>query len=98
MVLQAMQKPTWRTGLMKRIRAIPLEQRYDMTVIAVLLLVQVSLVVFGIISASSFKFPKAGHTCPGVPCRDIDSNSGFLNALNRLFSENITPVPLFIPT
>jgi|RhiMetdeSRZDD1v2_1073273.scaffolds.fasta_scaffold18114_2 hypothetical protein len=52
MVLQPIQKPTWRTGLTKRIRAIPLKQRYDMIFVAVLLLLQVSLVVFGIISAS----------------------------------------------
>lgn len=52
MVLQPIQKPTWRTGLRKRIRAIPLKQRYDMILVAVLLLLQVSLVVFGMISAS----------------------------------------------
>jgi len=52
MVLQPIQKPTWRTGLLKRIRAIPLKQQYDMTFVAVMLLLQVSLVVFGIISAS----------------------------------------------
>ena len=52
MLLQPIQKPTWRTGLMKRIRAIPLKQRYDMIFVAVLLVLQASLVVFGIISAS----------------------------------------------
>ena len=52
MLLQPIQKPTWRTGLIIRIRAIPVEQRYDMFFVAVLLLLQVSLMVFGIISAS----------------------------------------------
>ena len=52
MVFQTIQKPTWRTGLMKRIRAIPLKQRHDMIFVAFLLLLQISLVVFGIISAS----------------------------------------------
>ena len=52
MILQPIQKPTWRTGLMKRIRAIPLKQRYDMIVVAILLLLQVSLVVAGMIYAS----------------------------------------------
>ncbi len=52
MALQPIQKPTWRTGLMKRIHAIPLKQRYDMIFVAVLLLLQLSLVLFGIISTS----------------------------------------------
>jgi hypothetical protein len=52
MVLQPIHKPTWRTGLMKRMRAIPLEQRHDMIFVSVLLLLQISLVFFGIISAS----------------------------------------------
>lgn len=52
MVLQPIQKPTWRTGVMKRIRAIPLKQRHDMIFVVVLLLGQVSLMVFGVISVS----------------------------------------------
>jgi hypothetical protein len=52
MVLQPIQKPTWRTGLMKRIHAIPLKQRHDMIFVAVLFLLQVSLVVVGIISTT----------------------------------------------
>lgn len=52
MLLQPIQKPTWRTGLMKRIRAIPLKQRYDMVFVAVLLVLQASLVAFGVVSTS----------------------------------------------
>ena len=52
MVLQPIQKPTWRTGLIKRIRAIPLQQRHDMIFVAILLLLQVSLVVAGMVYAS----------------------------------------------
>jgi hypothetical protein len=52
MILQPVQKPTWRTGLAKKIRAIPLKERYDMIFVAILLLLQVSLMVFGAVSAS----------------------------------------------
>ena len=52
MVLQPIQKPTWQTGLRKRIRAIPLKQRYDLIFVAVLAVLQISLVIFGFISAS----------------------------------------------
>jgi len=52
MLTQTLEKPTWRTGLMKRIRAIPLKQGYEMLFVAVLLLLQVSLLVFCIFFTS----------------------------------------------
>jgi hypothetical protein len=52
MLIQTLEKPTWRTGLKKRIRAIPLKQRNDLLFVGVLLLLQVSLLVFGVISTS----------------------------------------------
>ena len=52
MLIRTLEKPTWRTGLMKRIRAIPIKQRYEMILVVVLLLLDVSLMVVGIIYAS----------------------------------------------
>ncbi len=52
MVLQPIQKPTWRTGLLKRIHAIPLKQGHDIIFVAVLLFLQAALVVAGMIYAS----------------------------------------------
>jgi hypothetical protein len=50
MLIQPLEKPTWRTGLKKRIRAVPLSQRYDMLFVGILLLLQASLFVLGMIS------------------------------------------------
>lgn len=52
MMLHPLEKPTWRTGLIKKIRAVPLGQRYEMLFVGFLLLVQVSLLVFGIFATS----------------------------------------------
>lgn len=52
MMLQPLEKPTWRTGLIKKILAIPLGQRYEILLVGVLLLLQVSLLVFGMFATS----------------------------------------------
>jgi hypothetical protein len=52
MMLHPLEKPTWRTGLIKKIRAVPLKQRYEMLFISVLFLLQVLLVVFGLFATS----------------------------------------------
>jgi hypothetical protein len=52
MVLQPIQKPTWRTGLIKRMRRIPAKDRQDLIFVVFLFLLQVSLAVAGMIYAS----------------------------------------------
>lgn len=52
MIRQPIEKPTWRTGMKKRFHAIPLQQRYEMGFLTVLLLLQLSLAFFGVIAAS----------------------------------------------
>lgn len=52
MVLQPIRIPTWRTGLIKRMRRILAKDRRDLIFVVVLFLLQVSLVVAGMIYAS----------------------------------------------
>jgi hypothetical protein len=52
MVLQPIRKPTWRTGLIKRMRCISAKDRRDLIFVVFLFLLQVSLVVAGMIYAS----------------------------------------------
>lgn len=52
MVLQPIQKPTWRTGLIKRMRRIQAKDGRDLIFVMFLFLLQVSLVIAGMIYAS----------------------------------------------
>jgi hypothetical protein len=52
MMLHPLEKPTWRTGLIKKIYAVPLGQRYELLFVVILLLLQVSLLVFGMFATS----------------------------------------------
>jgi len=52
MVLQPIRKPTWRTGIATRIRSIPKKDLWDLIFVAVLFLLQLSLMVVGMLYAS----------------------------------------------
>ena len=52
MILPAYEKPSWRTGLIKRMRRISAKDRRDLIFVVFLFFLQVSLVVAGIIYAS----------------------------------------------
>jgi hypothetical protein len=50
--LPTYRKPTWRTGLIKRIRHIPPQNWRDLSFVVFLFLFQASLMVIGLIYAS----------------------------------------------
>jgi hypothetical protein len=50
--MRPLQKPTWRTGIVKRIRSISPKDRRDLIFVVLLFLIQASLMVVGIIYAS----------------------------------------------
>ena len=52
MMLPAYKKPSWRTGLIKRMRHIPAKDRQGLIFVVLLILLQAALVVAGIIYES----------------------------------------------